>query len=118
VTKRGYIPNVVPFSRTALIKSLKPLASGLLVVLVLFLNALAAAPSLHEIFHADAAQAEHQCGVTLFAHGQIDSAVVEVAAVAPPAPIEIFTLTSVSVFHSTAAILPPGRAPPVSSSNS
>jgi hypothetical protein len=70
------------------------------------------------IFHADAAQAEHQCGVTLFAHGQIDTSVVEVAAVAPPAQIEIFTLTSVSVVHSTAAILPPGRAPPVASSNS
>ena len=91
---------------------------GLLVAFVLLLNALAASPTLHEFFHADASNPEHQCAVTLFAHGQIDSAVVEVAAVAPSAPIEIFSLSSVSVFHSPAAILPPGRAPPVASSNS
>lgn len=91
---------------------------SLLVGCVLFISVLAAAPSLHEFFHADAGQAEHQCGVTLFAHGQVDVASVDVVAVAPAAPFEIFPQTCVSVFHSTAVILPPGRAPPVSSCNS
>ena len=86
----------------------------LLVGLVLLLNAMAAAPTLHELIHKDADESGHQCAVTLFAHGQVDSPVVEVAAVIPVAPVEFLPLTSVSVFIALVETLPPGRGPPVS----
>ena len=42
--------------------SLVKLSLGsLLVALVLLLNALAASPTLHELFHADASEAQHLC---------------------------------------------------------
>jgi hypothetical protein len=87
---------------------------SLLVCLVLLLNAMAASPKLHELFHPDAGKVEHQCAVTLFAHGQVDSAVVEVAAIMPVAPVEFLPQTSVSTFNALAESLPPGRGPPVS----
>lgn len=99
--------------RAKTVQWLKSLAGGTLVALLLLLNAMAASPSLHEFFHADASHADHQCGVTLFAHGQVESSVVDVAAIIPLAPAEFFPLISVSIFNSAAAILPPGRAPPV-----
>jgi hypothetical protein len=81
--------------------------------LVLLLNALAASPSLHEYFHTDASHAGHQCAVTLFGHGQVDSPVVQVAAVVAVAPVDFRLLTSVSVFNALVESLPPGRGPPV-----
>ena len=88
---------------------------GILSVLfVLLLNLLAASPSLHELFHADAGKEGHQCAVTLFAHGQVDTPAVEVAAIIPAAPVEFLPLTSASVCNALVATLPPGRAPPVS----
>ncbi len=80
---------------------------------VLLLNAMAASPSLHEWFHADAGKAEHQCAVTLFAHGKVDSATVEVAAVAPTIPVEAVPQLTFSVFSPAIEYLPAGRAPPV-----
>lgn len=84
------------------------------ILLVLLLNLLAASPSLHKYFHADADKAEHQCAVTLFAHGQVDSPVVDVAAIIPAAPIEFSPQFSVSIPNALVATLPPGRGPPVS----
>ena len=84
------------------------------VLLVLFLNLLAASPPLHEWFHADAGMANHQCAVTMFAHGQVDSPVVEVAAIIPVSPVEFFPLTSATVPNALAETLPPGRGPPAS----
>ncbi|MEI7807979.1 MAG: hypothetical protein WCJ07_05795 [Verrucomicrobiota bacterium] len=86
--------------------------------LVLLLNALAAAPTLHELFHADAGETQHLCGVTLFAQGQVDAADAVVAAGLPPVDIEFPTSFPVSVFSIAKETLPPGRAPPVSSCNS
>jgi hypothetical protein len=88
------------------------------VLLVLLLNLLAATPSLHKEVHADAGENQHQCAVTLFAHGQVDSPVVEVAAAIPVAPADFLPLTTVSIFNASVAMLPPGRAPPGSSVNS
>jgi len=84
------------------------------ILLVLLLNLLAASPSLHEYFHTDAGKAEHQCAVTVFAHGQVDSPVVDEALPVPVAAIEFFPQFSVSIPHTLVATLPPGRGPPVS----
>lgn len=86
---------------------------GLLILLVLALNALAASPALHERIHPDANQPGHHCAVTVFAHGQVNSSTVEVVAAAPVVPLEFFPLPHVSVIVATTVALPPGRAPPV-----
>jgi hypothetical protein len=98
--------------------SAKPALSGLLVALVLLLNALAAAPALHELIHKDADRADHSCAITLFAHGQVDSASCDVPVAVPTAGIET-TLSLISSVPSTAIEnLPPGRGPPAFSFNS
>jgi len=93
-------------------KSGKPAFSGLLVALVLLLNALAASPVLHELVHKDAEKASHACVVTLFAHGQIDTVSGDVPAVVPTASIETATSIIFSVPSTAIENLPPGRAPP------
>ena len=92
----------------------KPVLAVLLVGLVLLLNAMAALPALHELIHKDADVAGHQCAATLFAHGQVDSPVLEVAAIVRVAPVEFLPLTSDSLFNALVETLPPGRGPPVS----
>jgi hypothetical protein len=82
------------------------------------LNAMTASPSLHEWLHADAAQHSHQCAVTLFAHGKMDLAGVQVAVIATSAPVEKLAVADFSCFAPAIKNLPAGRAPPVSSSNS
>jgi hypothetical protein len=91
----------------------KAVTASLLAGLVLLLNAMAASPSLHEWFHAGAGHSEHQCAVTLFAHGHMDSATVEVAAAVPVIFVETTPQIVFSVFASTVENLPAGRAPPV-----
>jgi hypothetical protein len=86
--------------------------------LVLLLNAMAASPSLHEWFHADAGETGHQCAVTLFAHGQVDSVAIDVAVHAPQAFVAAIPADEISVFSPAIENLPAGRAPPVPSSNS
>jgi hypothetical protein len=99
-------------SKTSFVKLFKPLTGGLLVAIVLLLNVMAAWPALHEFFHADAGRADHQCAVTLFAHGQMDAADVAVAAIVLPVFVEYFSIPTTLVFSSAVEILPPGRAPP------
>jgi hypothetical protein len=79
---------------------------------------MAASPSLHELFHSDAGQSGHQCAVTMFAHGQVDSCTVDVPVVAPLPLIQTLSFVDNSVFYSVVENLPAGRAPPVSFSNS
>ena len=81
---------------------------------LLFLNLLAASPSLHEWFHADAGHEDHQCAVTMFAHGQADSATVEVFAVKAVILVESVPQIEFSIFAPAIENLPAGRAPPVS----
>lgn len=85
----------------------------LLIFLVLLLNLLAASPSLHEWFHHDADQPGHHCAVTTLAHGQVDSASVDVAVSVLTAAIEFSPQILVSIPHTLVATLPPGRGPPV-----
>ena len=89
----------------------------MLVALVLLLDAMAACPELHELIHQDAGQAEHQCAVTLFAHGHMDSATVEVAAVTLTVSVETTPQITFSVFAPAIGNLPAGRAPPVAVSS-
>lgn len=98
--------------------SSKAFIASLLACLVLLLDAMAVSPSLHELFHADAGKAEHQCVVTLFAHGQVDSASVEVTTLAPLTAFAACPVVKFSAFSPAIANLPAGRAPPVSSANS
>jgi len=49
----------------------------------------------------------------MFAHGQVDSSVVDVAMPVPAAPIEFSPQILVSVPTALVATLPPGRGPPV-----
>lgn len=84
------------------------------ILIILLLNLLAASPSLHELLHADAGQPGHQCAVTVFAHGKVDSTTVEVAAVTPTVCLEVFQPGYISFISTSVNTLPPGRAPPVS----
>ena len=93
-------------------KSGKLALSGLLVALVLLLNALAASSALHELVHKDADKASHACVVTLFAHGQVDSVSGEVPVAVPLALIETTPSTIFSVPSTAIQNLPPGRGPP------
>ena len=86
----------------------------LLILLVLLLNALAAAPAVHELIHKDASQANHSCVITLFAHGQIDSASGDVPVAMPTAGIATTPSIIFSVLSTAIENLPSGRAPPVS----
>ncbi len=86
--------------------------------IVLLLNAMAASPSLHEWFHADAGESGHQCAVTLFAHGQVDSSTVDMVVTVPQTFITANPSIEISVYSPAIENLPAGRAPPVSSSNS
>jgi hypothetical protein len=84
----------------------------LLIALVLLLNAMAAVPALHEWVHRDADQAGHQCAVTLFAHGQVESSAHAVSVVLPAAATETAPHWNPPFSGTTLENLPPGRAPP------
>ena len=85
---------------------------ALLIGLVLLLNAMAACPTLHELIHKDADKADHECAVTMFAHGKVDSATIDVPVIAVSVPIETAPQIELSVFSTAIENLPPGRAPP------
>ena len=74
---------------------------------------MAASPSLHELIHKDAGKADHECAVTMFAHGKVDSATVDVAVTAPQTFVAVFPSVEISVFSPAIENLPAGRAPPV-----
>ena len=84
----------------------------LLVGLVLLLNAMVTVPALHELIHHDAGKADHQCAVTLFAHGHIESAACDIPMARPVTFIEITPHLEFSPFCAVIENLPLGRAPP------
>ena len=91
----------------------KSVLTVLLIGLVLLLNAMAAAPALHALLHRDADKADHQCAVTLFAHGKLEAATPVVPMVVPSAAVAAVFRLELSVSDTTVELLPPGRAPPV-----
>ena len=86
--------------------------AALLIGMILLLNAMAACPALHELIHKDADKAGHECAVTMFAHGKVESATVEVPAIVPTASIENTPQIEFSVLSTAIENLPQGRAPP------
>ena len=90
----------------------KPALAVLLIGLVLLLDAMAAAPVLHELIHKDAENATHSCAVTLFAHGHVESATCDIPAILPVTFVEVTPSLAFSTFNPTLENLPPGRAPP------
>jgi hypothetical protein len=90
----------------------KAALAALLVGMVLLLDAMAACPALHELIHQDADKPGHECAVTMFAHGKVESATVEAPAIVPAASIESAPQIESSVFSTAIENLPPGRAPP------
>ena len=91
--------------------------AALLVSLILLLGTLAVSPVLHELIHKDANEPGHECGITVFAHGQVDSVSVDVAVIAPPVICATISLNTVSVSSATIENLPFGRGPPASVSS-
>jgi len=87
---------------------------SLLVGCVFLLNAMAASPGLHELIHADAGHDDHECAVTLFAHGQANSVTVDVSPAMATAAVQFFVDFDISTFAPAIESLPAGRAPPVS----
>ena len=92
----------------------KAVIASLLVCLVLLLDAMAACPKLHELIHKDAGKADHDCAVTMFAHGKVDSVSVDVPFAAPPTFVIVLPTVEFSIFRPAIDDLPAGRAPPVS----
>jgi hypothetical protein len=86
---------------------------ALLIFLVLLLNLLAAAPSLHRLIHADADDADHQCAVTMFAHAQVDTVSVDVPVAVSLTAIETVPVIDFSAFSPFIENLPGERGPPV-----
>ena len=68
------------------VKRALPVMAGALIALVLLLNFLACASASHLTLHRDAGSVQHHCAVTLFASGQVETAM-------PPAqmPVPVFT---------------------------
>ena len=94
----------------------KRLLASAVVILIWLIDLMAASPALHERIHVDAGKPDHHCAVTVFAHGQIDSAVCQT--VAPTVPITRIrepASVTLSVIDPVRVLLPPSRAPPVSS---
>ena len=108
-----YFANALQHAKHIIRTSGKPALSVLLMALVLLLNALAASETLHKLIHHDADEAGHHCAVTLFAHGQVDSAGGDVPVAIPTAWIETAPSIIFSVPSTAIENLPPGRAPPV-----
>lgn len=90
----------------------KPALAALLVGMILLLDAMAACPALHELIHKDADKPGHHCAVTMFMHGKVESASVEVPVSAATVPIAAAPQNEFSVFSPAIQNLPQGRAPP------
>ncbi len=90
----------------------KSAVAVLLIGMILLLDAMAACPALHELIHKDADKPGHECAVTMFAHGKVESATVETPAILPTASIEGAPQIEFSVFSAATENLPQGRAPP------
>jgi hypothetical protein len=104
---------MLTLENTALLRRLRNLAAFGSIALVLFLSVLAVRPDFHGQLHVDAADADHDCAISLFSNGvthAVDTAVLGGPVWAQldlsrPAPV---TVALVSAEH----LRPPERAPP------
>lgn len=84
----------------------------LLICVILLLDAMAVCPALHQLLHKDAAQPGHECAVTIFTHGKIDAATVDVPVFVTTVLLGAAPPVEFSVFSTSVEYLPPGRGPP------
>lgn len=84
-----------------------------LLALLAGVQAMVISERLHEHVHADAQHADHQCAVTLFSSGTVDTAASAVTVPAPEAALVVFLSLPQPVLVAAEHRLPPGRAPPV-----
>jgi hypothetical protein len=94
----------------------KSLIATLLIGLVLSMAALASSEALHKLIHHDADEAGHECAVTLFAHGHVETAAYDVPVVQPTTFVETRPHLEFFAYSTAIESLPPGRAPPAVSS--
>jgi hypothetical protein len=111
-----YIANSLQNKKEYFRRLSKSFIAALLIGLVLFMAALASSESLHKLIHSDADEAGHECAVTLFAHGHVESAVCDIPVVTPTVWVETVPFVEFAIFSTTIENLPPGRAPPAVSS--
>jgi hypothetical protein len=90
----------------------KGVASALGLAIFLFLQTLAAAPVLHQLFHDNAGQPDHHCAVTLLAQGQIDVAAVSIFAALPSSLLAEAPGHQSPILIAADYRLLPGRGPP------
>lgn len=78
----------------------------------LFLQAMLLFPAVHQLVHPDSGDADHQCAVTLFAHGQVDCSDTAVPVIRSE-PVAVFIQSwREAGFVSLDLRLIPGRDPP------
>ena len=73
-------------------RRVSPWFAAAVAALVLFTFGLAASESLHKQFHDGAGNSIHQCAVTFFVHGQVDSVSGHVALPQPHLRSEILSV--------------------------
>jgi hypothetical protein len=112
-----YIANDLQYKMNHSIQFGRSLIAVLLIGLVLLLNAMAACPALHELIHKDADHADHQCAVTMFAHGKVESASVDVPVIVVVVSVATTLQIKFSTFSAAIENLPQGRAPPAVTSS-
>jgi len=66
-----YIANGLQYKRKHSTRFGKAFIALVLVGMILFLDAMAACPALHELIHHDADKPGHECAVTMFMHGKV-----------------------------------------------
>jgi len=88
---------------------------ALLLGCFLALQALVTLPELHAWVHPDASDPDHECAVTLFAHGQVEAAVAVTPLFIAPSIVVSGPALPKIIFVSTDIRLLPGRGPPASS---
>jgi len=82
-------------------------------VLVFGVGLIAASPTLHLWLHPDAGQPDHECAVTLFAHGALETAATIALVVAPLLRFRALARMAAGPDLIAARYrLCPGRAPP------
>lgn len=89
-------------------------AAAFLLSLLLSLQAMVALPGLHAWFHPDASDPDHECAVTLFAHGQVEAASPAVAVQRAPERLIVSDPLPSAIFVSADFRLLPSRGPPAS----
>jgi hypothetical protein len=89
-------------------------ASAFLLGLFLSLQAMAVFPALHALVHPDCSDPDHECAVTLFAHGQVDASPAAAPVFLAPARLVFRQSPPRIIFVSADIRLLPSRGPPPS----